>query len=1443
MTRKKTDKQTTPRKSHQRLVFEELEPRLLLSADLPVDIPAMLAPDRGDDEPIAVHEEITTTAVTGEQHAAHELVFVDTDTPDYQTLIDDLLGNSGEDRLIEVVLLDNSSDGIAQITDTLSQYNELDAVHIISHGSEGAIDLGGTQLEFDTLLANTTAIQGWADAFSENGDLLIYGCNLAASEDGQALVESLARLTGADVAASEDLTGSDKLGGDWDLEYVVGDIEAGGAISTDLQQEWAHLMVLENARDEFNTAGSFSGNDGTQNWTGDWQELGESNGPSSGNVRVVSSPAALQIGGNGMITGDGALREIDLSQASSATLTFDAWRSASRAATITLAVSDNGGTDWTNRQTWSFSSLTSSPSLKTFDISAFASANTQIRFLGAGEADSAFFYADNIQIEYQTNAAPVLSGANDLAAIDEDPISNGGTLASALLAGHVSDADTGSLEGIAVIGVDNTSGMWEYSINGGGAWLAFGSPGTTSARLLAADANTYVRFVPGANWNGTVTNGLTFHAWDQTSSPNGGTDDLSGNTGGSTPYSTATASSSITVNPVNDDPTNAGTLPTDLVFLQDTQGKLDLSTTDLSDVDANGGSLTLTITSDSGHLQTLGGVGLTLGGSQSQLILTGSLTDLNNFLNDVNAIDYEHATPGIYGNDVDLITIEISDNGNTGSGGGGTIMLGTINIDIDPVAPQIDLDADNSTATGINFTTTWTQGGGQIKIADTDATVTDADNVTLLSMTVTLTNHLDGADERLVADTSGTGISVSYANGPGEYYVYLTGADTLANYEQVLKSIVYDNTAASPDATTRSVTVEASDGTNVSSVATTTINMATSNSAPVITSNGGGATANISVGENTTAATTVTATDVDGDQIEYTITGGADAALFDIDRNTGVLTFKSAPDYEAPADANVDNVYEVEVTADDQISTPDSQLISVTVTAANEPPTFDVGDGIVTTDIGSTDNIGNGITIQSDGKIIVSGRSFNGSDYDVALVRYNTDGSLDNTFGVGGKLVTDFAGGDDQSFSVTMQTDGKILTAGYSYNGTNYDFALVRYNTDGSLDNTFGVGGMLTTAIGATADIGYSVTVQSDGKILVAGYSVDGLDKDFALVRYDSDGTLDTSFSVDGKLTTDFGSNEDIGYSVTVQTDGKILVAGESKNGSFSDFALARYNSDGSLDNTFGVGGMLTTAIGSGPEIGQSVTVQPDGKILVAGRSYNGSDLDFALVRYNSDGSLDTSFNGDGMLTTDFGSGIDVGFSVTLQTDGKILVAGYSSNGANTDFSLARYNSDGSLDTSFDGDGILTTAIGSGDDAGLSVILQPDGKILVAGQSDNGSNLDIGLVRYNTDGSLDLTFDPVNTLDGNPTFTEGGAPVVLDADVEVYDQELTEADNFDGASLTLVRNGGADAEDAVLRHRHARSADRGRQPCRRRHDDRHGHDQQRRHAAADLQRQRHQHAG
>ncbi|WP_372529816.1 delta-60 repeat domain-containing protein, partial [Aurantimonas coralicida] len=248
------------------------------------------------------------------------------------------------------------------------------------------------------------------------------------------------------------------------------------------------------------------------------------------------------------------------------------------------------------------------------------------------------------------------------------------------------------------------------------------------------------------------------------------------------------------------------------------------------------------------------------------------------------------------------------------------------------------------------------------------------------------------------------------------------------------------------------------------------------------------------------------------------------------------------------------------------------------------------------------------------------------------------------SFAIGdGIVTTDIAGSHDYGQSGTVQPDGGILGAGYTFNGSNNDFALVRYNADGSLDTSFGGGdGIVTTDIAGRTDQGYSVTVQADGGILVAGHS----GSDFALMRYNADGSLDTGFGGgDGIVTTDIGGNTDIGSTVTVQADGGILVAGRSYDWTSYDFVLVRYNADGSLDTGFGGGdGIVTTAITSDWDRGYSVTVQGDGGILVAG----GNGNDFALVRYNADGSLDTSFGGgDGIVTTDITGNSDSGQSVT----------------------------------------------------------------------------------------------------------------------------------------------------------------------------------------------------
>lgn len=400
--------------------------------------------------------------------------------------------------------------------------------------------------------------------------------------------------------------------------------------------------------------------------------------------------------------------------------------------------------------------------------------------------------------------------------------------------------------------------------------------------------------------------------------------------------------------------------------------------------------------------------------------------------------------------------------------------------------------------------------------------------------------------------------------------------------------------------------------------------------------------------------------------------------------------------------------------------------------------------GKATTAIGTAADIGNSVAIQADGKIVVAGKTHNGTNWDFAVVRYLASGVLDPTFGGTGKVVTPIGSGNDAGNGVAIQKDGKIVVAGETHNGSNLDFAVVRYTTNGTQDTSFGGTGKITIGFddpnygNVLDDYGCSVATQADGKIVVAGSAggynnYNGTGDDIAVIRFNADGTLDTTFG-GGRVRTNiaggsFGS-KDVARSVAVQGDGKIVVAGDhhdSYTGTTS-FAVVRHNADGSLDNDFGEYGIVTTRISDnlygGKCVGRSMAVQKDGRIIVAGQVL-ASNYNFAIARYNTYGTLDTSFNSTGIVKTDLGNGDDDGFGVAVQSDGKILVAGMSVG----DFGLARYNTNGTLDATFGTAGKMKTDFGSGQDSATSIALQADGRIVVAGKSAKNTD-DFAVARY-----------------------------------------------------------------------------------------------------------------
>ncbi len=349
-------------------------------------------------------------------------------------------------------------------------------------------------------------------------------------------------------------------------------------------------------------------------------------------------------------------------------------------------------------------------------------------------------------------------------------------------------------------------------------------------------------------------------------------------------------------------------------------------------------------------------------------------------------------------------------------------------------------------------------------------------------------------------------------------------------------------------------------------------------------------------------------------------------------------------------------------------------------------------------------------------------------------------GDLDFTFSGDGIVITAATTSINYANAVAIQTDGKIVAVGFGITDTHNAFTIVRYNPDGSLDSTFNGNGISTTVVG-TAN---AIAIQPDGKIVVVGHDSNGANLDFKVVRFNANGTLDGTFDSDGMVTTPVLSGSDVAYSVAIQTNGKIVVSGRSDSDPVfvTSFAMVRYNADGSLDGTFDVDGIVIVP-GPGNAITDSLAIQADGKIVLGHNIYTGSAYILTVLRYNMDGSPDTSFDGDGSVLTTVGTNVEQA-SVAIQADGKIVVAcsSYTSNAAGYDFWVVRYNTDGSTDSTFGTNGLVVTPVGTGSsfDIPKSIAIQTNGKIVVGGKSPNGSNNNFAAVRYNTNGSIDSTW-------------------------------------------------------------------------------------------------------
>jgi uncharacterized delta-60 repeat protein len=470
-----------------------------------------------------------------------------------------------------------------------------------------------------------------------------------------------------------------------------------------------------------------------------------------------------------------------------------------------------------------------------------------------------------------------------------------------------------------------------------------------------------------------------------------------------------------------------------------------------------------------------------------------------------------------------------------------------------------------------------------------------------------------------------------------------------------------------------------------------------------------------------------------------------------------------------------------------------SQLNITRLLENGMPDTSFSSDGQVIDFFGEKDSYLFDMLVQNDGKLLVTGYAYKAGTQEFLVVRYNIDGTLDHSFAGNGFLMPDVNAGTTHpsslAFSMAVLHDGKIILAGSCAYYMQY--AVVRLNPDGSMDNSFATAGILRDYKAGGQSVFNASAVQTDGRLVTAGQANGSLSGMTSVIvaRYNTDGSFDRNFSGDGKVIIDFPGSFPNANAMAIQQDGKIVVAGSAYNGTNTDFMVLRLKKDGSMDNTFGNNGIQMTDFG-GYDAANGLAIQPDGKILLAGYANNNNGSVFTLVRYNTDGNLDNSFNGNGKLITSFGLNAEAGHAIILQPDGKIIAVG-NSRGA---IAIARYNSNGSQDVTFNGNGLVITALAGLTTIPQAAVLNPKGEIIIAGASEKG----FAIERYNSNGSLDNGFsdDGVLTI-GFESGNAGAASLVLQPDGKlIAGGEVTDGYNTDFALARINTDGTLDSSFA-----------------------------------------------
>ena len=728
-------------------------------------------------------------AVSG---ARTDIAVIDTSVEGYQELV------AGVTAGTEVILIDAGQGGVRALAAALEGRSGIDSLQILSHGATGELRLGSDVLTADNLSTYAAELAAIGATLGDTGDVLLFGCRVGEGGEGRAFIDALAALTRADVAASDDLTGSAARGGDWSLEVSTSSIEALSALTGAAQGSYEGLLIApaDETFDAFATTSSttssfvvngftFTADQNVVFTVADSSELLRTltiDGGAGDKALLVNYKSLVFETGFGFQSTDGSNFKLVSFQIESVldgasvglsmSVLSDGGSVGSGLFDLTTSSSSNGitytldGTDPTLQPYGTF----------TFD-STYQNVD-EVRFVFSGGASIGTFALDNIDISPAvTNSAPTVSGAPTDVTVTEDVASN-----LDLSAVTFADVDGDSL----TVTLAASAGTMTASSSGG---VTVGGSGTGTLTLsgTAANINTYldttsnVQYTSAANANGNDAATLTI-------TPNDGT------------VSGSSTMVNIDITAVNDDPTATG-VPTDVTVTEDVASNLDLSSITLSDVDSASGSVTLTLASSAGTLMASSGGAVTIGGSGSgTLTLSGTVANVDAYLDTASNVKYTGAA-NVNGNDAATLTLTVNDGGNTGAGGGGNVSLGTVNIDITAVN-------DDPTATGVPTDVTVTEDVA----SNLDLSAISLSDVDAGSGSVTLTLS---ASAGTLSASSGGGVTIG---GSGSGALTLSG--TIANIDTYLNTasnVQYTGAANANGNDAATLTLTINDGGNTGS--------------------------------------------------------------------------------------------------------------------------------------------------------------------------------------------------------------------------------------------------------------------------------------------------------------------------------------------------------------------------------------------------------------------------------------------------------------------------------------------------------------------------------------------------------------------------------------------------------------------------------------------------